>query len=81
MWILFYYELVHLIPVSLWKEIKEQIGASEEDTYICMLGRENVTLEELDALQGQVESLIAGDYKIAKKCFAWRHLPLPGVRF
>lgn len=59
-----YYELVHFIPVSLWKEIKEQIGGSEEDTYICMLGRENVTLEELDALQGQVESLIAGDYKI-----------------
>ena len=59
-----YYELVHFIPVSLWKEIKEQIGGSEEDTYICMLGRENVTLEELDALQGQVESLIAGNYKV-----------------
>ncbi len=59
-----YYELVHFIPVSLWKEIKEQIGGSEEDTYICMLGRENVTLEELDALQGQVEGLIAGNYKV-----------------
>ncbi len=59
-----YYELVHFIPVSLWKEIKEQIGGSEEDTYICMLGRENLTLEELDALQGQVESLIAGNYKV-----------------
>ena len=59
-----YYELVHFIPVSLWKEIKEQIGGSEEDTYICMLGRENVTLEELDALQGQVENLIAGNYKV-----------------
>lgn len=59
-----YYELVHFIPVSLWKEIREQIGGSEEDTYICMLGRENVTLEELNALQGQVESLIAGNYKV-----------------
>ncbi len=58
-----YYELVHFIPVSLWKEIKEQIGGSEEDTYICMLGRENVTAEELEALQGQVDSLIAGNYK------------------
>ncbi len=37
-----YYELVHFIPVSLWKEIKEQIGGSEEDTYICMLGIGNV---------------------------------------
>ncbi len=58
-----YYELVHFIPVSLWKEIKEQIRGSEEDTYICMLGRESVTSEELDALQGQVDSLLAGNYK------------------
>lgn len=58
-----YYELVHFIPVSLWKEIKGQIGGSEEDAYICMLGRENVTSGELDALQGQVDSFIAGNYK------------------
>ena len=58
-----YYELAHFIPVSLWKDIKGRIGGSEEDTYICMLGRENVTLEELNALQGRVESLIAGNYK------------------
>ena len=58
-----YYELVHFIPVSLWKEIKGQIGGSEEDAYICMLGRENVTSEELDALQGQVGSLLARNYK------------------
>ena len=58
-----YYELVHFIPVSLWKEIKGQIGGSKEDAYICMLGRENVTSGELDALQGQVDSLIAGNYK------------------
>ena len=58
-----YYELVHFIPVSLWKEIKGQIGGSEEDAYICMLCRDNVTSGELDALQGQVDSLIAGNYK------------------
>ena len=58
-----YYELVHFIPVSLWKEIKGQIGGGEEDVYICMLGRENVTSGELDALQGQVESLLAGNYR------------------
>lgn len=58
-----YYELAHFIPVSLWKEIKGQIGGGEEDAYICMLGRENVTAGELDALQGQVDSLIAGNYK------------------
>lgn len=58
-----YYELVHFIPVSLWKEIKGQIGGGKEDAYICMLGRENVTAGELDVLQRQVDSLIAGNYK------------------
>ncbi len=58
-----YYELVHFIPVSLWKEIKAQIGGSEKDSYICMLGRENVTSGELDTLQGQVDGLITGNYK------------------
>ncbi len=58
-----YYELVHFIPVSFWKEIKGQTGGSQEDAYICMLGRENMTLGELDALQRQVDSLIAGNYK------------------
>ncbi len=57
-----YYELVHFLPVSLWKEIKGQIGGCREDTFICMLARENVTLGELDALQGQVEGLIGGNY-------------------
>ncbi len=58
-----YYELVHFVPVSLWKEIKGQIRGCEEDTYICMLGRENVTLEELNALQGEVDTLLAKKYK------------------
>ncbi len=58
-----YYELVHFVPVSLWKEMKGQIGGGEEDTHICILGRENVTSEELDALQRQVDSLIAGNYR------------------
>lgn len=62
-----------------------------------ILFRENVTLEELDALQGQVESLIVGNYKVESEnsirdaevndkqiqgmMAMWRHLPLQGVRF
>lgn len=57
-----YYELVHFIPVSLWKEIKGQIAGCEEDTYICILGRENVTLEELTSLQRDIDRKIAGVY-------------------
>ncbi len=59
-----YYELVHFIPVSLWREIKGQIGGAEEDSYICARGRENVTLEELDTLQDEMKQLVSGKYTI-----------------
>ncbi len=59
-----YYELVHFIPVSLWKEIKGQIGETAEDSYICIRGGENVTLEELVTLQGEIVQLINEKYNI-----------------
>lgn len=59
-----YYELVHFIPVSLWKEIKEQIGGMEEAMYIRVLGEENVTLEELNALQSQISRLVGETYTL-----------------
>lgn len=49
-----YYELVHFIPVSLWEEIKGQIGGAEEDVCICILGQEDVTAERLDAMQSEI---------------------------
>lgn len=59
-----YYELVHFVPVSLWKEIKGQIGGMEEDTYICVLGSENVALEGLNTLQSKINQIFAGDYTV-----------------
>ena len=59
-----YYELVHFIPVSLWKEIKGQIGGTEEDSYICIRGGENVTLEELVTLQRAIIQLVSEKYNI-----------------
>lgn len=59
-----YYELVHFVPVSLWKEIKDTIGKTEEDTYIRVLGRENVTLDELNTLQREIDGLLGGKYTI-----------------
>lgn len=57
-----YYELVHFIPISLWKEIKEQIGGLEEDVCIRVLGRKDVTLEELDAIQDELCGLVGRNY-------------------
>lgn len=60
-----YYELVHFLPLSLWKEYQEQIaGTEEEDTYIRVLGREGVTVEELSALQQEIDRVTEGNYKI-----------------
>ncbi len=59
-----YYELVHFIPASLWKQIKGQIGGAEEDVRICVLGGENASLEELDVLQGRIEELLGRKYTI-----------------
>lgn len=61
-----YYELVHFIPVSLWEDIKGQIGGMEKDSYICVKSGENVTVEELSALQNEILQLIGGKYVI--KC-------------
>ena len=55
-----YYELVHFIPASLWKEIKGRIGNAEADSCICIRSRENVTLDELNALQDKIALLIDG---------------------
>ena len=66
-----YYELVHFIPVSLWKEIKGQIGGTEADSYICVRGKgdakNDTALEELNALQDEIARLADGKYAIEQE--------------
>ena len=62
-----YYELVHFIPVSLWKEIKGQIGGTEEDSYICVRGKDDAALEELNTIQDKIAQLIDGKYTIEQE--------------
>lgn len=57
------YELVHFLPVSLWEEIKDQIGEADTDLYIRVLGRENVTLEELKELEQNMEQILGRTYE------------------
>ncbi len=62
-----YYELVHFIPVSLWQEIKGQIGGMKEDSYICFRGREDVTLEELNSTEEKIAQLLDEKYTIEQE--------------
>lgn len=56
------YEIVHFVPASLWKEMKGQIAGYEDDTYICVLGNENSTVEELNKLQKAVTQVIGENH-------------------
>ena len=58
-----FYELVHFIPASLWKEIKGQIAGCEKDIYIRILGKEDITLTELTALQQKVIQMLSPKYE------------------
>lgn len=59
-----YYELVHFIPVSLWKKIKMQIKTAEDNVYIRVLSRKDATLATLKTLQNEIEKLIRHKYNL-----------------
>ncbi|MDE6405410.1 MAG: ABC transporter permease [Lachnospiraceae bacterium] len=56
------YELVHFVSASLWKKMEDQVGGAEKDILIRILGREGVTLSELETIQGEVDKSLAGAY-------------------
>ncbi len=56
------YELVHFVPVSLWRKMEERIGGAEEDTFIRILCRDGVSLKELETIQGEIVKSLAGAY-------------------
>lgn len=62
-----YYELVHVIPVSVWKEIQGQIGGTEADSYICVKAGEDATLEELNTLENEIAGVTSGKYTIEQE--------------
>ena len=59
-----FYELVHFISASCWKEIKNQIGGSEEDITIRILAEDRDSLAELDAIEHAVSQLLGNTYQI-----------------
>lgn len=59
-----FYGLVHFVPLSVWKEIKGQIGGAEADTYIRILARDGVTLDELNKVEEEVSGLLGQEYQV-----------------
>lgn len=52
------YALVQFISLSQWEQISGQIGNTEADTYIRILGKDDVTLPELNELQVDISKSI-----------------------
>ena len=52
------YALVQFVPLSLWEQISGMIGNTEADTYIRILGKDGVTLSELEGLQSEISQVI-----------------------
>ena len=58
------YALVQFIPLSVWSQISEQIGNTESDTYIRILGEDEVTLAKLNELQAEILRTIRQEYTV-----------------
>ncbi|MDE7403484.1 MAG: ABC transporter permease, partial [Lachnospiraceae bacterium] len=58
------YALVQFIPLSVWRQISEQIGNTESDTYIRILGEDEVTLAKLNELQAKISQTIRQEYTV-----------------
>lgn len=59
-----YYELVHFLPASLWKELSGQIGGTQEDVQICILRKGDVTLESLNDLEAEIDALVGQSHAV-----------------
>lgn len=58
------YALVQFMPLAVWKEIAGQIGNTEADTYIRILGEDGITLAELNELEADVVQAIGHKYTV-----------------
>lgn len=58
------YALVQFIPLSVWNRISGQIGNTESDTYIRIMGEEGLTAVELDQLEADISKIAGREYHI-----------------
>ena len=54
-----FYELVHFIPLSVWREIEGQIGGTQQDLYLRILAREGITAADLEEMETEIARILA----------------------
>lgn len=58
------YALVQFISLSLWNEISEQIGNTETDTCIRILGEDGIDLSGVNLLEAEVLQIVSQEYTV-----------------
>lgn len=58
------YSLVQFMPLSLWKKISGQLEGRETDTLIRILGKEDITLTELNLREEDIVQMVGQSYEI-----------------
>lgn len=58
------YELVHFIPASLWEQIKEKTGGSQEEVFIRILAKEGASLADLQETEEKAAKVLGGKYEM-----------------
>ncbi len=68
------YALVHVIPLTIWKDKLEQIGNVESNSYIRILSRGDADLADLNHLEKEAISLVGEMYKMESENRVQEHL-------
>ncbi|MCM1135424.1 MAG: ABC transporter permease [Clostridium sp.] len=58
------YELVHFVPLSLWKKAAGGLGGNEKDIFVRGLSKERQEAAALDALEAEILAAIGGEYEM-----------------
>lgn len=58
------YSLVHVVSLTMWRDLLEQIGDTEDDSYIRIFSQENASLADLNNLEDEIARLVSRQYKM-----------------
>ena len=58
------HDLVHFIPLSLWREISGKVGGAEPDCYIRALAGDRTSPEALCALEDEIIKIVGQTYEV-----------------
>ncbi len=58
------FPLVEFLPLSLWKEIKRQIGGAEQDAYVRVLANDRTEPDAMNMLEDEIMQVVSREYEV-----------------